>query len=158
MFCNLLCNVVSLALAVSCVYYLLCSLQQGKAEHTTNLCHYSVIASNHMISFMGQWRRPAWCGWLLQSPGNGPVALWWRVVCCPPCRAKDAPSFSLPEMASGWIVFFTAQPFHLLYAWVQHCSFHLENIAYWYQFFSWTGYQNMGSESFGNRRYCESFV
>lgn len=117
--------------AVHCVYHLLCSLQQGRAEHTTNLCHYSVIASNHMISFMGQWRRPAWCSrWLLRSLGNGPVALWWRVVCCPPCRAKDAPSLSLPEMASGWNVFFTARPFHL--HWCTTPQFPLrENIAHW---------------------------
>lgn len=55
--------------AVLCVHHLLCCLQQGEAEHTTNLCHYSVIASNHMISFMGQWRRPALVWLAVAVPG-----------------------------------------------------------------------------------------
>uniref|UniRef100_A0AAV2JZZ3 Uncharacterized protein n=1 Tax=Knipowitschia caucasica TaxID=637954 RepID=A0AAV2JZZ3_KNICA len=76
------------------------SLPQSSAQHITNLCHYSVIASNHMISFRGSG------GGLLGASGRGGLGVMVRWHCdggvyAVLYRAKDAPSFSLAKMASG---------------------------------------------------------
>lgn len=145
---------MALARAVSRVYYLLCSLQQGEAEHTTNLCHYSVIASNHMISSWGSGggllgaagrRSPQvmvrWhcdgglCAVLHTGPRMHHHSACWRWPQGESCSLLLSP---LTYVKSGALQF----PFQKILL-IGSTSFLGHAII------------NMGSDLFGNRLYCE---
>lgn len=148
------CGISGSGAGQSCVFTTSSVVSSRGKLNTPTIC--VITLSLHQITWLASWGSGGgllWCGWPLQSLGNGPVALWWRVVCCPPCRAKDAPSFSLPEMALGWIVFFTAQMLECSTA----VSFE-EILLIGNTFFLGHAIINMGSELFGNGLYCGSFA